>query len=61
MLNLHITLSWWLLPPAIWTAFCLWLTWLDNKGGELRGESAVFFIICAVVGLVLMLATRFLP
>ncbi len=59
MLEIH--LHWWMLPPAIWTAFCVWLTWLDNKEGEFRGESAVFFIICAVIGLALMLATRFLP
>ncbi len=59
MLEIH--LHWWMLPPAIWTVFYLWLIWLDNQGGNLRGESTVFFIICAVIGLALMLATRFLP
>ena len=56
-----ITLHWWMLPPAIWTAFCVWLTWLDGQEAVFRGNSAVFFIICAVIGNALMLATRFLP
>jgi hypothetical protein len=58
---LEAYLSWWMLPPAVWTAFCLCLAWLDGQEGQFRGESATFFIICAVIGDVLMLATRFLP
>jgi hypothetical protein len=59
MLESH--LSWWMLPPAVWTAFCIWLVWLDGQEGRFRGESATFFIVCAVIGNALMLATRFLP
>ena len=59
LVELH--LAWWMLPPAIWTAFCIWLVWLDGQEGQFRGESATFFIVCAVIGDALMLATRFLP
>jgi hypothetical protein len=59
MLEIH--LHRWMLPPAVWTAVCIWLVWLDGQEGKFRGESATFFIICAVIGDLLMLATRFLP